>query len=283
MIALLNILLIFSLAWLAARQWQRSAAYWAYWPGLILKLVAGLAVGALYTYYYPGGDTFNLYNNSVKVAEAASADWSAYISQFFLLDTWLDFTNFDGDSRSMVFERWISILTIISGHSYYVVSLWCSFIAFLGLFFLVTRLSLCFNNTSRAAVISLLLWPSVVFWSSGLLKESLAMGSVGLMVGGLLSLIFGKRLSVVQFALMLLGILFLWRIKYYVAVPLIMASFAVLISSLLRGKSWWVFVGGGALVLFVAYWLSLSHPYLQAPRILQALVPPPPRLDHTPS
>lgn len=269
---IINILLVGGLLWWVKRLYVNSQIAWAYWPAAILKIFCGLGIGWLYTYYYSGGDTYTIFYLAEEFAAEALHNSGAYIANFFTIETWIGWGNYSGPDRTVVVSRWVSLLVLLTNGNYWLVAVWCSVLSFLGLFYLATKFGKCFTGTAYAAAIALLFWPSVTFWSSGLLKEALGMGALGLALGGILSLIYGKRLSGFQFVFSLLSVLFLWRIKFFVAVPLLVAGFALMIGNLVNGKNKLAVLAGLALLLFLGYWLSLSHPYLQAPYALKALV-----------
>ena len=49
-------------------------------PHLLLKLVAGICLGLVYTYYYSVGDTFPYFQDGVTLANVARTDVVSYFS-----------------------------------------------------------------------------------------------------------------------------------------------------------------------------------------------------------
>src|SRR3990170_8117515 len=50
-----------------------------FWPALLVKLTAGICLGLIYTYYYTVGDTFNYFEDGVKLANLARTDVGSYL------------------------------------------------------------------------------------------------------------------------------------------------------------------------------------------------------------
>ena len=68
-----DLLILFWIAW-----WMYSKISGPmriiFWPALALKLLAGLAVGWIYFYYYGQGDTITYWNDGKLVAEKMISD-----------------------------------------------------------------------------------------------------------------------------------------------------------------------------------------------------------------
>ena len=66
MIGILNILLLIALAVFGYRLSFKSEIIGYYWPGLAVKIIAGLALGLLYSQYYSSGDSWVMFNEAGK-------------------------------------------------------------------------------------------------------------------------------------------------------------------------------------------------------------------------
>ncbi|MDH5251600.1 MAG: hypothetical protein OEW40_21575, partial [Cyclobacteriaceae bacterium] len=64
------------LLFIAYQVWRRdqSPVRKVYWPALLTKLIAGICVGLVYTYYYSTGDTIGYFDDGVLLADFARAD-----------------------------------------------------------------------------------------------------------------------------------------------------------------------------------------------------------------
>ncbi|HSI90159.1 MAG TPA: hypothetical protein VK927_03535, partial [Adhaeribacter sp.] len=205
--------------------WKRTAAgtCWnpVFWPGLIFKLVCGILLGL----YYSGGDF-----DTTRYQEAADIltgfgfqDTGAYLRLLFLNDytalpEQIHSIGFRTYSNSFYFSKLLSVLNFLTGSNYYLNSLFLSFFSFAGCWYLVKNLAHYFPGTANAAIFSFLLFPSVVFWNAGVMKESLLAGLLGFFWAAILNLSDpAKKHKPGYFFLLAISAFGLWKIKFFVA------------------------------------------------------------------
>ena len=61
------------LLFISYRIWslEKSSLRKFFWPALLLKLIAGICLGLVYTYYYSIGDTFLYFQDGVSLATSS--------------------------------------------------------------------------------------------------------------------------------------------------------------------------------------------------------------------
>lgn len=182
-----------------------------YWPALVFKILAGLAVGYMYVIYYGTGDPINFSKDATYLASIARQDASRYIQ--FLWSGYLLEGLANDQPRSVFMVKALSLIYLITWDNFWIASMLISFFSFVGALFLV-RVLIVRWQVSAAAVIAFLFWPSIVIWTSGILKEAIATPCLYIMVGCMLIIRDNPR-SVYAW----LGVLFAtwleWRLKYY--------------------------------------------------------------------
>jgi hypothetical protein len=180
----------------------------------VLKLLAAAAVWLLYTHYYNGSDFFTYFSDSSALVNNifSSADRpysSAWNGNFD--------DSFFSSSRVMIVLN--AFLHLFSFGNFYVHVLFFCFFSFIGLSALLKAFA-SHSPSKKNVIIALFSIPSVLFWGSAALKESLIIGSVGLLVyltdfG--LKRTFRKK-DILICILMILLLLFL---KFYVLIVLL--------------------------------------------------------------
>ncbi len=162
--------------------------------GFPLKIAAGLGVGIFYQWHYQEGDTFYFFTQARHLVEASEGNLWQYTKLLL---------NFEGqafaplrEDRSLLLIQILSFLVLISGKNYWICSAYFSLFSFAGLAAAaeswLSLLQLNAKKTKNAALsthsksvralgIAFFLFPSVVFWSSGILKEALLVGGMGFM------------------------------------------------------------------------------------------------------
>jgi len=214
-----------------------------FWPALFFKLFAGLALGLLYTYYYPTGDTFTFFNDGVLLAEWGKADFLGYVNFLWSADesvaVWKSLAGHA--DRTLFLSRMVSVVNLVTGSNYWVTSLYFSFLSFMCSIALVRVLLRCFPEIKFAAISSFMFLPSVVFWGSGVLKECVAIASLFFLAAIVVRVMKNERPEVTDWLLAVLFCWLLWKVKYYyAAVFLIIATTGVIvkfISSALKIKN----------------------------------------------
>jgi hypothetical protein len=154
-----------------------------FWWALAAKLLAGIVIGLLYTYYYPySGDTFAYFGDASKLATFAHHSPVTYLKILFFNDSgaepFLSSLSSWYQPRAFFMVKLVSVLCLLTLNNYWLCSLYLSLLCFYELWKLANTLAAFFPSSDRAAGIAFLLLPSVVFWSAGLTKESLAMACI---------------------------------------------------------------------------------------------------------
>lgn len=237
---------------------------------LVLKIIAGICLGLVYKYHYGGGDTFQYYNEAGTIAGFLWENPGLFINIYFKtteVPHLSELIVFYEQPRALLFSKIVSVFYIFSGGNYWIISTFLSFINFLGAYFLVTALNNKFQNIKIPTLISFYFLPTFVFWTSGLLKESLALSAVMIAIGIVIRFSHTREfLNVKNWIILILSMLLLWELKYFYAAILIPLIAALLIYNFLDKYKTWrlpimaiVFILGIYLMTNLHYNLNFSH------------------------
>lgn len=246
-------------------------------PALALKLVAGVSLGLVYTYYYSVSDTFVYFSDAVKLAALARRDFAAYAGLLFS-DTNLDLVTLTfQEPRALLLTKITSVFCLLTNDNYWVTGFYYSLISFLAAWFLVKTLDRHIPAARNAALAAFLFLPSVVFWSSGLLKESLALAALYFLTAMFLKAWFGDKLVLWQYLTGVLALWICWNLKYYYVALFVPVVFTSLLykyllakrmqSSPARSMLIWL-----AMFVFPVAIVSFFHPNFHAARLLDVVV-----------
>ena len=273
---LLNLSLI---SWIAWRVYQKQPLdrKFIYWPALSAKVLAGIALGMLYFYHYRSGDTISYWQDGVTLAGYfydSPADGLSFLWDEASVPAILNGLQ-QQTPRSLFFVKISGLVAMISGANYWMMATWLSVISFAAAWYLVTRVATCLPDFRKAAVIAVLFFPSVVFWSSGLIKESLGLASLFVLAAGGLGVIYRRKLSLTEAALMVIALWVGWNLKYYwigifvpVLAPLLMVRGIVALRPDWKRFDWLVWV-----ILFAGFLIIATnlHPNFYASRFLEVI------------
>ena len=213
--AVVNVLIILALVWRIQPAEKHFRIY--YWSGLLFKCTLGIALGLVYTFYYSGGDTFSFFNNSTQLSQLARENFTEYLEFLWSSDSALHVWNqlSDHEPRTLFMVKLLSLVNLISFDNYWISSLYLSAVSFSGAWVLFRVISNSFEGATISAAISFLFLPSAVFWTSGIVKESVAMGCLFYLASLVVKSINRQRWKPLDWIFLLLTSWFLWNLKYY--------------------------------------------------------------------
>jgi hypothetical protein len=161
----------------------------------------------------------------------------------------------------------LSVFTYITGSNYWLSSAYFSLFSFCGLWALINRITTTYPGSSKAALFSFVFYPSVLFWGSGISKETIFLGGFGFLLSWFWPyFISSGPVKAYKWIFAILIMLLLVKLKYYymaVFIPVLVTSNIVRWvlpeqENRLRGNLYWLFIF--TIILFTASWL---HPNLR--------------------
>ncbi len=227
-IALLHLVLLAALAYALYR--RETALRVFFFPALVVKLLAGVSLGLLYTWYYSGGDTFVYFQDARQFAALALSDPLRYVGIMWSGQGLPGDVVFGMDEpRALFLVKVASVFHLFTQGNYWLIAIWFSTLSFLGAWFLAKQIASVLPSLTLPAAVAFLFFPSLVFWSSGLIKESLTMAALYFVVGVFLRYWFGRSVRVAELILSAVALWVTWKLKYYfpaVLIPVVLACLA---------------------------------------------------------
>lgn len=206
----------------------------------LLKVVAGTALWAVYTYIYPDrntADIFKYFDDSFHMYKALPHHPVDYLKMVlgyqndtpeFLQKYYLQMNNWERQYESNLYNdahtiiRFNAVVRLISFGEFHVHTVMAAFLSTLGSVGIYRTFVHRLPGSERLLLWSVFLMPSVLFWSSGVIKESLLFFGMGLLLYQLYRLgSVQRRWFDALLALFALGLLFI--LKFYVLMSLIPA------------------------------------------------------------
>ena len=273
MILVVNLLLIAFLLTLGYRRTKESSLRSFFWPGLLLKVSMGALLGLLYTYYYPGGDTFSMFESALRFKEIGFSSWHNFTDLFFrsAYEAYPDFQY--AWIPSAFFIKILALLACITGDSYWLTGIYLSIFSFYGLWLWINLLTRLTENKTLAVVAGFL-FPSILFWSGGVIKDALAIPALAVILAQFTRYFLGDRLNPRHIILALVMFIILAITKYFMAAIILAVMLAIVVTrKLLRPEVYWLkqlLVFAGSLVV-IAGLVSLLHPNLWPTRMAEVI------------
>lgn len=257
----LFLLLLFFCLWAVQRQFSAWAKV-LIGVGVLVKISIALAVGWYFEKEALGKDTWYLFAEAKNIlAWCTDRPWDFFrMSLGYLPDG--DFF-FHNQPRAF-YAAWLLVVpTWLAGGDYILTASFLALFISFAYLFLFRQIALLGWNI-YPWLLALLFWPSVVFWSSGILKETLMLGSVALILGFTLTpVVLGARPKWWQLLGGAVMFFVLWQFKYYAAGILFIVLVATWVGNALTSR----WGRGGWLGYFATWLLSAALAMSTYPRL----------------
>jgi hypothetical protein len=182
--------IIYAIAYGLKSQQQRKGLDSKYFiGGLTAKLTGVTAFCLVYGLYYGGGDTVDYYRSTVAIINLMTDDFDSFYS--ILIENeltpknWIAFNKETGyppyhiwrDASSFAVSRYSVLFGLLGFKSFFVTSLLTAAFCYIGMWKLYRLFTSTYPNTKKALAICILFMPSLVFWGSGIMKDSYVLGA----------------------------------------------------------------------------------------------------------
>lgn len=161
---------------------SENPLYKFYTRGLVFKLGGGLLVCIIYIFYYGGGDTIGFFESASLLARLSFVNQEAFfsvlggnLSNLNLLrfaENDLCCPDYYRDAQSFTVVRIAAPLILVSGFSFFVTTFLFAWLSYAGIWRLFLLFNELFPNMEKKFAISILYMPSVLFWGSAILKDT---------------------------------------------------------------------------------------------------------------
>lgn len=240
--------------------------------GLYAKLFGGICFGLIYAYYYNyTGDTFTyyrdiqkltafFYSEPINVIKVVFQEVGTFNPDTFHITSQIFF--FRGADTFMV-VRICSLINFLAFNTYLGTTVILSYLSFLGVWKLFVLFESYYPEIRYKLAIATLYFPSVIFWGSGLLKDSIVIGCMGFILYYLNELILKGKISLVSWGILLASVFITSQTKAYIIISLLPATALWIVPSLrkkIRNKAVKVFVAPVLIVgSFVIAFLMINY------------------------
>lgn len=195
--------------------------------GLTVKFIGCFGFIAVYGFYYGFGDTFGYFRSATDLREIIWDD----PSQFWRILTSSKLNGYEQlmmgieetdrllrSGAGYAVARFALVFGMFTYNSYVATSLFFAFASFLGVWSLYRVVVHIFPYQYRAVTIPILYIPSVFFWGSSIMKDSIVIGFLGLLTYGIYKIYFQKRNVLLGLLLVAFCIYILFNVKQYVII-----------------------------------------------------------------
>lgn len=198
-------------------------------PALTVKIFGAIAVGLIYQFYYTSGDTFTYHTHGSRLI------WEAFMDSplegiriYFAHGTYgpglweiADQIWFWRDPRSFFVIQMATIFDLFTFSTYSATAVLFSVVAFIGGWMLYLVFYKSHPHAHQVLAFCCLFVPSVVFWGSGLLKDTVTLAFAGMSTFCFYKILIEKRISIGYLVLLVVSFYVIYSIKKYILISLV--------------------------------------------------------------
>ena len=208
---------------------KNEISFRLFFPALGIKLFGGFLLGLIYQFVYKYGDTFGyhysselIWNYLVNNNKNLISLWTAAPSSFGdELEKIAGISIYSNNGPAWFTSKIVAFISIFTGHSYVANGFILSAYAFSGIWFFYRSVCSTFPGKDLWFGLACFFVPSVWFWGSGVMKDSIALGSLGFLYFGWVELFIKGKNRILGFILVLLMAFILFKIKVYILLTFI--------------------------------------------------------------
>jgi len=207
-----------------------------------LRMLGSFAYSMMVQYYYGYGDSFNYYDGGYFFIEQIRVNFDNFgylFSPFKEMQDWYNSTAIDtglsghfSTPASNMVMRISALISYLSFHKFLIISLFFGFFSFLGqwkLFLVFDHINK--HNNRKLLAYAILYSPSIWFWGSGLLKDSICLGALGFIIHILYKFVVRRKFSFLSLIYLVLLIYIITIIKSYITV-IVTAGIVIMLFSI---------------------------------------------------
>ena len=170
--------------------------------GLFIKIFAGLAFALIYLFYYGGGDTVYYFLGSESIVKMVDKDMPTFfkllwgnhsLEVYSMFDRGTGWPLYFRDPNSFAVCRFNVLFYLMGFGSYLGNTIIMNLILYFGVWRFYKMVVRIYPNNEKWLAIALFFIPSVVFWSSGILKDGWTLTAVLFMFTNLYYIFIAKE------------------------------------------------------------------------------------------
>ena len=193
-------------------------------PALTLRIVGALALGFIYQFYYTGGDTFNYHTHGSRhlwnaLWDSPEEAWRLFFNSnltdadFYKYSTRIPFLT---DPSSYTIVRLAFLFDLFTFSTYSSTALFFAIFSFAGMWMFFKTFYEQYPNLHRPLAFAAFFIPSVFFWGSGILKDTITLGCLGIAVYSTYRIFILRKISFWNLLFLALVLFGLYKIKIYI-------------------------------------------------------------------
>lgn len=214
-----------------SRNISSSSDYEFFVKGIMVKCIAAIGFCLIYTKYYDGGDTTAYFDGAYRVMKLSFYEFDSFFNIMMDdrgPDLFRSLNRYDlccpqyvKDGNSFAVVRYTAPLALIGSFTYYNTSIVLAAISFSGPWKLFRLFASYYPEAKKQIAIAILYVPSVLFWGSGVSKDTYTFAAACWFTWSIYKVFIKKESITVNIIILLISSWLIISIKPYIFVSLL--------------------------------------------------------------
>ena len=197
--------------------------------GLVVKMLGGIAFGLVHTYYFSyGGDTKTYFHDMSVITNYFYDDPLATLG--YLAENFNYLTNeikrasaFNWGTKEFFLVRIATLINIIGLNSYWSTTVLFSVFSYVGTWQLYLVFAKRYPHLWNQMAWAVLFLPSFIFWGSGIMKDTLGVGFLGVFLFALSNIYENKKGKIFYLIVMVISAMVIFSVRAHILFGLLPA------------------------------------------------------------
>lgn len=204
------------------------------YPAFLLRVLGAVLYTLIVSLYYGFGDSHNYYQGVLDLHKAIDTDWGFWkeiygkwklepsdpLYPFFYYDGTGTVHYYMQEVRTYNVSRLALPLSLFFNKSFLAISIAISYISFLGTWKIYQLFYEIYPHLKKKLAISILFLPSLLFWSTSLLKDPFCLAALGYLVYSLHDVVMRRRPTLSNILIIIISTFLLINLKPYILISL---------------------------------------------------------------
>ena len=210
---------------------KKNPIYKYFLSGLIVKIIGAISVCLVYAYYYKtGGDTLSYYSSAIAFVNLLFQSPVDFLhvwfsaptrGNYFFFNANTGFPFFYNQQYELTVVKLIVPLELVAFKSYITSSVLMAAVSYTGVWKLYQMFCEIYPSLYKKFAIAILFIPSVVFWGSGILKDSWTLAGAGWFCFSFYRIFINRKNIIFNILCILISSFILISIKPYIFIALL--------------------------------------------------------------
>ena len=202
-------------------------------PAFALKIVGAIFLGIIYQFYYKGGDTLNYWHQTEVINSAMSESFGAWLrlitaqADIYDVDVYKYTTQFywyGSTSPEYLISMIGAVIGLVTMTTYLPTSVIFAALSFIGVWKMYIVFTKLYPRLTKQMAFAILFIPSVIFWGSGFMKDTITMTAIGWVTHFFYTIFYENKRILLNSILALFVLYLIYVIKSYILMAFLPAA-----------------------------------------------------------